>query len=798
MCEQPNLIWRQFLCLLTLLLAGSSQAVFSQPTLPRATDVFKPGNPPSGYNRNKGTTKPSPVEQAILDGNQARDANDYKKAFASYRQAQEKAPKDPRPVYGLGNVYSDLACSDQAIRAYSEALRLDKNFKRRSMYKETSVALAYLYVTEERYDDAEARFRSVLNKTPHDTSAKIGLAYTTAKRQQYDQAIEQFHRIIDDASIKNQERALAYLYLGDLYLEQKKWEDAAGNFRKAIEQDQGLAAAYMKLGQAILLPEMWKFNLLVPQERSRGDHERIAKAAKNASEFIRKAVNEHGYDHPLGNLLLAYALVNQFDYPDAEANAKEYERKVRQLEADSASLAASCGQGLKQLYAYGPLVLALIYTQRSLLEKDEVKSKQYAAQVIEYGQQVITVKGDIREVYLFMGVAYFRLGKWTEAVEQLETALVRETNEETKSFTLSFIGLCHEKLGHNEEAARAYNEAFKLRPNSVTALLSVSSIHDKNGNFDEAIRLKKQAIERAPEHTAALSFSLATSYFLKANQQKSDSDYEEAISLLKKSLEMSPSFGPAYLMLGNAYKFYKNGKYADDSLANYQQAEKYDPNNPTIKYQMGNLFYAVMKNYPAAINYLEAAIKLRPDYAEAHWQLGLVHHAKGDSNEAIKHLKSALDLNDRYLRGYLDLADIYVQQNSYDEAIKLWSTAADKLPLEYLPYKELARLYSHQQKTDEAIKSYEEAIARMKPDQWLRDFYRCRIVRLRAQYPEAITCVQNIKLPSNGDPAQIPYEIGLTHLASKNKAAALVQYEQLKKMNPSLAEDLLTAINQMK
>ena len=224
----------------------------------------------------------------------------------------------------------------------------------------------------------------------------------------------------------------------------------------------------------------------------------------------------------------------------------------------------------------------------------------------------------------------------------------------------------------------------------------------------------------------------------------------------------------------------------------------HEPNNPTIKYLIGDLFFAVMKNYPAAINYFEAAIKLKPDYFDAHWELGLVHCARGDNNEAIKNLKAALELNDKSLRGYLDLADIYVRQKNYEEASKVWFRAADKLPLEYLPYKELARLYSYQQKTDEAIKCYEEAIARMKPEQWLRDVYRCRIVRLRGQYADSITCFKNVKIPGNGNPAQIPYEIGLTHVASKNKAAALVQYERLKQMESSLAEELLTAINEMK
>ena len=800
MRAQRNLISRQFLLSISLLfLAGFFQSAFGQPTLPKDPRVFKPANPPSTERSSKVSKNVPLVEQAIRDGNEARDANNYQKAFASYSKAQKLDPKDPRAAFGLGNIYSDLDCVDQAVRAYSDALRLDKDFKRASIFKEVTMALGYVYVAKEGYDDAEARFRSVVAKSPRDVGAKIALAHTAAKRKQYDQAIKQLHLIIETKSLKNKDRALAYLYLGDLYLEQEKWEDAASNFKKAIEHDGKLARAYMKLAQAILLPQMLKFHMLIPQERKVEDSIQIVSAGKEAAEHIRRATNEYGYDHPEGSLWLAYALLNQFNYPEAEASVIAYQKKVEQLEKDSTSLAANCNLGFKQLYAYGQLVLALIYTQRSLAEKDPVRIKEYTTRVVDFGEQVIKVKADMREAYSLLGLAHYRLGNFDKAIKQLEAGMPYETKKEVKASYWGLIGLCYQQLKNDKDAILAFDESLKLDPNSTTTLLGVAGIHDKNKNFDEAIRLKKQALQQAPELRASLLFALATSYSLKANQQKSDADYEEAIRLLKRSLEMSPSFAPAYLMLGTAYKFYKGGAYADESLANYLQAEKYDPKNPTIKYQICNLYYAVKKNYPAAINYCEEVIKLKPDHYEAYWQLGLVYRAKGDDDEGIKHLKTALDLNDKYLRGYSDLAESYRRQKNYDEVIKLWTKAADKLPLDHLPYRELARLYSDQGKTGEAIKYYEETITRMRPDQgWWRDIYRCRIVRLRSQFPESITCFQNIKIPANENPAQIPFEIGLTHVAGKNKAAALAQYEQLKQMTASLADDLLRAINEMK
>jgi hypothetical protein len=61
-----------------------------------------------------------------------------------------------------------------------------------------------------------------------------------------------------------------------------------------------------------------------------------------------------------------------------------------------------------------------------------------------------------------------------------------------------------------------------------------------------------------------------------------------------------------------------------------------------------------------------------------------------------------------------------------------------------------------------------------------------------------MTCVQNIKLPNSSETDQIYYDIGLVHVATRNKEAALLQYEQLKRMNSPLAQNLLREIVELK
>jgi len=810
MSRQPAFGWPLFAFSAFLFSTGSMCSTLGQP-LPKVQDA----GPPSPrvivkyiertYDRTRASSgeskklsasdeRKAAIEQAIQDGNNAREANNYERALVSYRRvAEELNPKDPRAAYGLGNVYYDLACTDQAIRAYSEALRLDKDFH------DALIALGYAYLNKERLDDAENDFKRVLKKNADDVDAKIGLGYAAAKKKQYEDAINQFTVIVSNQSIDNKKRAVAYYRLGDVYLEQKKWDAAAIDFKKAIELNSDLAGAYVKLGQTELFPATSRFSLIAQQERRVEDRERLIKAAKTAAEYTRTAINEHNYNHPFGNLFLANALMSQFSYQEALSNIDEYVRKVRELEDHSSFLAANCNLGFQQLYAYGHFYRALIYNQQALVETDETKRNEFTERVVEHAKRLIQVKEDDPGGYELLGQVYLRKEEWKQAIEQLEKSLLFENNEATKGSTYDLIGICYEKLDQDQDAIRAYNEALKRLPDHFSTTFGLAGIQEKHGNFDEAIRLKREAIQHEANPTASSYWMLATTYFSRARQNKNDADYEEAIKLLRKALDMNQSLGVAYLSLGNVYKFYKDGAYADEALANYEQAEKYYPQDARIKLLIADLFYSVKNNSDAAINYLRQAIRIKPDYVQAYRDLASIYRDEKQDGDAVIQLLTALKYDGKFLDAYLGLVDIYDHQKNYDEAVKVLTRAIDNLPKEYLPYKELARIYSYQQKNEQAIEYYQKAIGLMKPaDAWLRDVFQCRIPRLRNQYAAAIACVQKVKIPSSGDPAQIPYEIGITYVASNNKAAALAQYEELRRMKSSLANDLLRKINEMK
>ncbi len=805
--------WLSAITFALLLSLGDFRSAYGQPDVSFRIPDARPKLPNPPPDRNHATTsrglessklpsskaassaaekeKQSMIKEAITAGNKARDESQYELALASYEKVKELDPKDERAFYGLGNVYSDLACSDNAIRAYADAIRLKKDFR------DALIGLGNAYANKERFDEAEAQFRALLNTNPNDVAGSIGFASISGKKKQYQEAITKLNIITSNLSIDDKDRANAHLVLGNLYMEQNKYPEAAVEFKKVIELKQFLAGAYIRLGQTELLPAMSRFSALVNEEVRIEDREKLIKAAKFAAENIRKAIYEHDYIHPYGYLLLAQALMNQFSYQEAENNLQTYLGKVRDLENRSSFLAANCDYGFKKLYSFGYLWLALSYHQQSQREIDTQKKAEYQDRVIEHAKQLIQLNESDPSAYGLLGQVYLSKGKYPEAIEQFGKAITYETSVVTKASMYELIGSCYSIMERDKDAIAAYNAALTLRPDTASARWGLAQVYQSRGEFDEAIRLKKEAMGQEPN--ASSHWMLAVTYFKKALQNNSESDFEEAIKLLNKAIEMNQGFGPAYFLLGQVYKFYKGGAHADEAIANYELAAKYNPKDASIYLQIGDLYYSVKKNNDAAIKYLRDAIRLDPNLARAHWELGSVYRDTGNDAEAIKYLLEAIRSDDKYQDAYFGLISIYKSQKNYAEAIKLLKRVFEFAPKEFWAHKELAKIHEIQQKNDEAIKYYQQAMALLKPeDTFGKGLYSCRIERLRRNYPQAIRCFQELKPSSTEDPGQQAYDIGFVHVASGNKKAALVQYEQLKQVKSSMAGELMSHINEMK
>lgn len=154
-------------------------------------------------------------EQAIEEGNAARDEREYERAEIAYLRAQKVKAKDSRAIYGLGNLYSDQQRWEEAERAYRTAIELEPDSP------DAYVALSFIL-------------------TQPIVGADLGDRYTEAEKMAR-RAIQ-----LDAAN------AVAYDQLGvSLELRGIIGEETQSAYQKAVELDSTFALAHAHLGRLL-------------------------------------------------------------------------------------------------------------------------------------------------------------------------------------------------------------------------------------------------------------------------------------------------------------------------------------------------------------------------------------------------------------------------------------------------------------------------------------------------------------------------------------------------------------------
>jgi len=119
------------LCMCLMFAGALAHAQEAGGDLVGGAGIFRPKNPDA--KRTSGPRRPprptmtaaeieEKYQDALSDGNDARDERKFAAAEASYREAIKLKPHDARAFYGLGNIYVDQRRWDNAEEAYRKAL----------------------------------------------------------------------------------------------------------------------------------------------------------------------------------------------------------------------------------------------------------------------------------------------------------------------------------------------------------------------------------------------------------------------------------------------------------------------------------------------------------------------------------------------------------------------------------------------------------------------------------------------------------------------------------------------------
>ncbi len=218
------------------------------------------------------------------------------------------------------------------------------------------------------------------------------------------------------------------------------------------------------------------------------------------------------------------------------------------------------------------------------------------------------------------------------------------------------------------------------------------------GWLDEAIREFQKAIELDPRSAHAHD-NLATVYSEKELHREALREYLTAIELEPDSATARHNLACFLATHG-----------VDMAVAEYQEALRLDPEYPDAHLNLG-LTYADQGKAPEAMKALEAAASLAPKDPVPRHELAALLMDEGDYRAAIGHLKEVVRLEPSSFEGWLDLGICYAQKGFYAQAERAYGRAAerkaDDLHLQY----HQAALYARWGRRDESLAALRLALA---------------------------------------------------------------------------------------
>jgi serine/threonine protein kinase/tetratricopeptide (TPR) repeat protein len=249
-----------------------------------------------------------------------------------------------------------------------------------------------------------------------------------------------------------------------------------------------------------------------------------------------------------------------------------------------------------------------------------------------------------------------------------------------------------------------FNQAVKVDPTfalAYTGLADASLLmyREKKDSFwsQKALGAAHQA-ERLNDKLPEVHFSLGNVY-------SATGESSQALTELKRAIDLSPNSDEGYRRLGTAYE--TTGR-KDDAIKAYQRAIAINPYYWMNLNSLG-VAYTNFGDYDKALQSFEQVIQLEPENAAGYDNKGALYFRQGKFNECIPAFQKALQLQP-YAATYSNLGTAYFFLKRYPEAVQQFEKAVEMNPDDEMMMGNLADAYRWSSQKEKALATYEKAI----------------------------------------------------------------------------------------
>ena len=210
----------------------------------------------------------------------------------------------------------------------------------------------------------------------------------------------------------------------------------------------------------------------------------------------------------------------------------------------------------------------------------------------------------------------------------------------------------------------------------------------KKGNHKEARKLYTTVLEASPNN-------------------------QEAKNELLTLQQVKDQLKPPKAEIQSVFALYSNGQI-QEALDAVETLTKDYPNEPLL-YNISGACYKEIGQLEEAFKSFQKAVALKPDYAEAQYNLGVTIHELGQVDSAIKCYERALAIQHAYPNAHNNLGQILLESGQPDAAMNHFEWAVAYQPEFSEAHNNLGSSLLALRQVNTAVTHYEKAIA-LKPD----------------------------------------------------------------------------------
>jgi len=503
-----------------------------------------------------------------LMGQAALERKEIAMAISFLQEAANRKPDDPSQFYALAQAHLLAGDREKGAEHLRKAIELTT-----SPVPEWLLTLGKTYrhlgkkqEAEESFGKAVGLLKEACEKDPKNSLAlyALGQAYETVENDRL--AAEAYFKCVQ---LQPENGDLRYK-LATVYSEMRNHQEAQKQLERAIKLPSPKPEWFVLLGEVY---------------GTTGRKAEASKAFEKAISLLREELDKRPEDLRVW-AATGEAYSSAKDYP----NAVEALRKAIELAGERADFR---------------LHIALARALESSGENEAAKEQYLKAAA--FLQKAAEENPSDPDNFLRLGLIYQRLRDSAKSAEALSKGIELAGGE--ASYT-SYVALADslEKSGKPEMAKAEYQKAHTLlserikeHPDDIFAHYMLANVCEKVGDLEQCEREYRKVIELDPYFAAAYN-NLGYTWIDR------DLNLEEAISLVRKALELEPDNGAYIDSLGWAY--FKLGKL-DEALSELQRALKFEGTDPAIYEHIGDVYKA--KNMiKEAIEYWQKALQMNP------------------------------------------------------------------------------------------------------------------------------------------------------------------------------------------